>query len=222
MHGDGSLNPDLVPGGSASTTFEFDPNNPVPTMGGNNSGGIIARAGAFHQQEREDFYGCKAPYLALESRPDILVFQTPELQEDIEVVGPVTVNLWISSSAPDTDFTAKLIDVCPPNQDYPDGFHMNLTDSIMRVRYRDSWEKESLMTPGDVYRISFPLYPTGNLFKAGHRIRIDISSSNFPRFDVNPNTGDPLGQERRKVVALNTVHHSPEHPSHVVLPVIPR
>jgi putative CocE/NonD family hydrolase len=221
LHGDGSFSPEMSKSGTASTTYEFDPNNPVPTMGGNNSGGIIARAGAFHQKERPDFYGCQEPYLALESRPDILVFQTEPLDEDVEVTGPVTVNLWISSSAPDTDFTAKLIDVCPANADYPDGFHMNLTDSIMRVRYRESYEKEKLMTPGEVVQVSFPLYPTGNLFKRGHRIRVDISSSNFPRFDVNPNTGDALGQERRKLPAQNTVHHSVDHPSHVVLPIIP-
>jgi putative CocE/NonD family hydrolase len=221
MHGDGLLGPQVPDGAETSTTFAFDPANPVPTIGGGISGGLITPAGAFHQQERPDIYGCKPPYLPLECRPDILVFQTPFLKEDIEVTGPIVVNLWISSSAVDTDFTAKLIDVCPPNQDYPDGFHMNLTDSIMRVRYRNSWEKSELMKPGEIYQISFPLYPTGNLFKRGHRIRLDISSSNFPRFDVNSNTGEPLGKERRKIMAANTIHHDPEHPSHVLLPIVP-
>ena len=127
----------------------------------------------------------------------------------------------LRSSRLDTDFTAKLLDVCPPSKDYPDGFHMNLTDSIMRVRFRDSWEKPELMKPGVVYKISFQLFPTGNLFKKGHRIRVDISSSNFPRFDVNPNTGDFSGKERRKLMADNTVHHNSIYPSHIVLPVIP-
>jgi len=221
LHAGGGLAPAQPAANGGSSTYAFDPENPVPTMGGAISGGLITAAGAFHQKERPDFYGCKAPYLPLESRHDILVFETPVLEEDVEVTGPVQVNLWISSSAPDTDFTAKLIDVCPPNDDYPEGFHMNLTDSIMRVRYRESWEREVFMKPGEVYPISFPLYPTGNLFKAGHRIRIDISSSNFPRFDVNPNTGEPLGQERHKAIALNTVHHSAEHPSHVLLPIVP-
>ena len=98
---------------------------------------------------------------------------------------------------------------------------MNLTDSIMRVRYRNSWEKAELMTPGEICKISFPLYPTGNLFKKGHCIRLDISSSNFPRFDVNPNTGEPLGQERSKIMVQNTVHHTAEHASHVLLPIVP-
>ncbi|MEE8442219.1 MAG: CocE/NonD family hydrolase, partial [Dehalococcoidia bacterium] len=218
----GLLSTDPSASDTPSTTFQFDPDNPVPTLGGNLSGGLMTLAGAFHQQERSDFYGCKPPYLPLSSRHDILVFQTPVLEEDVEVTGPITVNLWISSSALDTDFTAKLLDVCPPNEDYPDGFEMNLTDSIMRVRYRNSWEKAELMTPGEVYKISFPLYPNGNLFKKGHRIRVDISSSNFPRFDVNPNTGEALGKELRRVVAENSVHHSPDRQSHVVLPIIPK
>jgi putative CocE/NonD family hydrolase len=104
----------------------------------------------------------------------------------MEVTGPLTANLWISSSALDTDFTVKLIDVYPPSADYPDGYALNLTDSIMRARFRDSFTKPELMTPGEVYQLSFPLYPVSNVFKQGHRIRVDISSSNFPRFDVTP------------------------------------
>jgi len=220
LHSDGALSPEAPAGGEAATTYQYDPSNPAPTLGGNFSG-LNTLAGAFHQKERPDFYACKAPYLPLESRPDICVFQTPPLSEDMEVTGPVVVNLWISSSAVDTDFTAKLIDCYPPNPDYVDGFQMNLTDSILRVRYRDSWEKPELMKPGQVYKISFPLYPTGNLFKKGHCIRLDISSSNFPRFDVNPNTGEPLGRERMRIVAENSVYHSAMYPSHVVLPIVP-
>ena len=201
--------------------YQFDPDHPVPTIGGNMSSGPgILDPGAYHQAERPDRLGSREPYLPLSSRHDVLVFQTPPLEDDVEVTGPITVNLWISSSAVDTDFTAKLIDVYPPGEDYPDGFDMNITDSIMRARFRDSWEKPQLMTPGQTYKLSFPLYPTSNLFKKGHRIRVDVSSSNFPRFDVNPNTGEPLGKSLRKEVAVNAVYHDREHPSHVVLPVV--
>jgi len=142
--------------------------------------------------------------LPLSTRNDILVFQTSPLDEDLEVVGPVTVKLFVSSSAPDTDFTAKLVDVYPPSADYPAGFDLNLTDGIVRARYRKSLEKAELMKPGEVTEVSIELYPTANLFKKGHRVRLDVSSSNFPRFDVNPNTGEPLNNHRRTAVAVNT------------------
>jgi putative CocE/NonD family hydrolase len=122
----------------------------------------------------------------------------------------------------DTDFTAKLIDVHPPSADFPAGIDMNLEDGIIRARFRNSLEKQELMKPGVAYEFTIPLYPTSNLFKAGHRIRLDISSSNFPRFDVNPNTGEPLNGHRRMAVATNTVYHDRGRPSHVILPVIPR
>ena len=113
------------------------------------------------------------------------------------MTGPVTVTLYAASSAQDTDFTAKLIDVHPPAGDYPEGLAINLTDSIIRARYRDGWEQPQPLEPGRVYPFTFELYPTSNVFRAGHRIRLDVSSSNSPRFDVNPNTGGPLGVERR-------------------------
>jgi putative CocE/NonD family hydrolase len=138
----------------------------------------------------------------------------------MEVTGPLTANLWVSSSALDTDFTVKLIDVYPPNADYPDGYALNLTDSIIRMRFRNSWTRPELMRPGEVYQVSFPFYPISNLFARGHRIRLDISSSNFPRFDVNPNTGATLGEPGGMVVADNTVHHAAAHPSQIVLPVV--
>jgi len=131
------------------------------------------------------------------------------------------VHLYVSSTAPDTDFTAKLIDVYPPNPDYPLGFDLNIGDSITRMRYRNSLEKPELMQPGKVYPVAIHLYPTANVFAKGHRIRLDISSSNFPRFDLNPNTGEPLQQHRRMVCADNTVYHDGERASHVVLPIIP-
>ena len=140
----------------------------------------------------------------------------------MEVTGPLVVNLWAASSAVDTDFTAKLVDVYPPGKDFPEGVELNIGDSIVRARYRDSLEKASLMTPGQIYRFRIELYPTSILFAKGHRIRVDISSSNFPRFDVNPNTGQPLNQNRRTAVAVNSIYHDTEHPSHIVLPVIPK
>jgi putative CocE/NonD family hydrolase len=112
--------------------------------------------------------------------------------------------------------------VYPPSKDYPSGFEMNLTDGIMRARYRNSPEHAELMKPGDVYELQIEPFPTGNVFKKGHRIRLDISSSNFPRFDVNPNTGEPLGLSRRVATADNTVYHDAKHPSSVVLPIVPR
>jgi putative CocE/NonD family hydrolase len=158
----------------------------------------------------------------LSARSDVLVFQTPPLADDMEVTGPITVELWASSSCVDTDFTAKLLDVYPPNVDEPDGYAMNLGDSIIRARFRNDRTRAEFLTPGEAARFTITLYPTSNLFARGHRIRLDISSSNFPCFDVNPNTGDPLGRHRRTVVAHNTVYHDAAHPSHIVLPVIPQ
>jgi putative CocE/NonD family hydrolase len=139
----------------------------------------------------------------------------------VEVTGEIQVKLWASSSAVDTDFTAKLLDVYPSSPDFPGGFDLNLEDGIVRARYRESLQHEVLMEPGKPYEFTIKLYPTSNVFKKGHRIRVDLSSSNFPRFDVNPNTGEPLGDHRRLVVATNTILHDREHPSHIVLPIIP-
>jgi hypothetical protein len=199
----------------------------VPTVGGSFSSqpGLVA-AGAFDQREGsfegdpgKGFFGSRPPYLPLRARDDVAVFQTAPLAEDVAVVGPIVVKLFASSSAIDTDFTAKLIDVYPPSPDYPAGFDMNLTDGIIRARYRNSPARAELMKPGEVYEFTIEPFPTANVFRMGHRIRVDISSSNFPRFDVNPNTGEPLGLNRRAVVAENTVWHDRDHPSHVVLPL---
>jgi hypothetical protein len=203
--------------------YVFDPRTPVPTIGGTvTSGQPVMVGGAFDQREGPRFFGSREPYRALAERPDVLVFQTPPLADDVEVTGPISANLWISSDCPDTDFTIKLIDVYPANSDYPDGFAMNVTDGILRVRYRDSWERPSMMTPGSVYPIRIDAFPTSNLFKRGHRIRVDVSSSNFPHFDVNPNTGDPEGTVSQWRVATNRVYLDRTRPSHVVLPLIPR
>ena len=140
---------------------------------------------------------------------------------DVEVIGPASVTLWASSSTPDTDFTAKLVDVYPPSDDYPEGFDLNITDGILRARYRESRERETLMTPGEVYEFEIRLFPTANLFQAGHRIRVEVSSSNYPRFDVNPNTGEPLGRHTRMVPAENTIHHAGPRASAITLPIQP-
>ena len=142
-------------------------------------------------------------------------------QRAVEVTGRLIVKLWASSSALDTDFTAKLVDVYPPSTDFPAGVSLNIADSIVRARYRYSLEKAELLKPGQPYEFTIEMYPTSIVFKRGHRIRLDISSSNFPRFDVNPNTGEPLNNNRRWQIADNTIYLDAKHPSHIVLPVIP-
>jgi putative CocE/NonD family hydrolase len=222
LHADGTLSRQKPGDQGGSTTFRFDPNDPVPTIGGNlSSVAGILEAGGFDQRCRTNTLFAK-DQLPLSERRDVLVFQTGPLAEDVEVTGPVAVQLFVSSSAVDTDFTAKLLDVYPPNPDYPLGFDLNIGDSITRMRYRNSLEKAELMTPGEVYPVTIHLYPTANVFAKGHRIRLDISSSNFPRFDLNPNTGESLQQHRRMVPADNTVCHDAARASHVLLPVIPQ
>lgn len=202
--------------------YRFDPAHPVPTIGGTvTSGQPVMVGGAFDQREGPPFFGSTEPYRPLADRPDVLVFQTPPLDAPVEVTGPITANLWIASDCPDTDFTIKLVDVYPSNGDYRDGFAMNVADGILRVRYRDSWERPSMMTPGTVYAIRVTAFPTSNLFARGHRIRLDISSSNFPHFDVNPNTGEPEAKATGSRVATNRVYMDATRPSHVVLPLIP-
>lgn len=222
LHADGSLAPTEPTVEDASLTYRFDPEDPVPSIGGTiTSGAPIMEGGAYDQREGEDFFGSTEPHRPLAERPDVLVFQTESLAEDVEVTGPLVVRLWISSDCPDTDFTAKLIDVHPPNEDYPDGFAMNLTDGIVRCRYRDSWEAPTMMEPGEVYEVTVEAFPTSNLFKAGHRIRLDVSSSNYPHFDLNFNTGEPEGLATRVRVATNTVWMDPTRPTHAVLPIVP-
>ena len=144
------------------------------------------------------------------------------MERDTEIIGPIHVQLWASSSAVDTDFTAKLIDVYPSSPDFPAGFDLIMGDGIIRARYRDSDEAEKMITPGQVYGFHIKLDPCCNVFKKGHRIRVDLSSSSFPRFDVNPGTGEPPGTNRRRISADNSIYHDAEHPSHIVLPVVPR
>jgi putative CocE/NonD family hydrolase len=220
LHSDGALRTE-PPAADAVLEFDFDPAHPVPTIGGSiTSGEPLMFPGAYDQRTHEKLFGAKPPYLPLSARPDVLVFETPPLEEDVEVTGPIVVKLWVSSSAPDTDFTAKLIDWHPPNADYPRGYAMNVTDGILRCRYRKSWEKPEMLDPGEIAEITIEPMPTSNLFRRGHRIRLDISSSNFPRFDVNPNTGEEEGRARRRQAAVNAVYSSPRHPSHVLLPIV--
>ena len=179
----------VPPAGSGALDYAFDPHDPVPTLGGAiSSGEPVMHAGAFDQS-------------AAALRSDVLVFETPPLDHELEVSGPITVRLWIASDAPDTDFTAKLIDVYPPSEDFPHGFAMNLTEGLLRVRYRDSWEQPAPMVLGEVYPITIELFPIANLFGRGHRLRLDISSSNFPHFDVNPNSGEPEGAWQQPRIA---------------------
>ena len=149
----------------------------------------------------------------LNDRRDILVYQTPPLRQDLEVIGPVELRLWASSSAPDTDFTAKLIDV------HPNGMAVNLTYGILRTSYRDGYEEPTLINPGVPYELAIKMKPTGILFKEGHRIRLDVSSSDFPNFDRNHNTGADFWSDAELRVAHQTVFHDRERPSRLVLPV---
>lgn len=213
-----TLQPAQQPGERA---YVFDPARPVPTIGGSiTSGEPLMVAGAYDQRTHDGIFGAQVPYGPLAARDDVLVFQSAPLEADLEVTGPVEIRLWISSDAPDTDFTAKLIDLYPPSADYPQGYAMNITDGILRCRYRHSWEQPQPLVPGEVVQITIEPMPTSNLFKKGHCIRLDISSSNFPRFDVNPNTGAPEGSAGPRRKAVNRVHMSDVQRSQVLLPVI--
>lgn len=221
LHADGSLLP-LPAQEEGLLEFVFDPSHPVPTIGGSiTSGEPLMFAGAYDQRTHPELFGATAPYQPLAQRQDVLVFETPDLEYDVEVTGPIMMKLWISSTALDTDFTAKLIDWHPPCADYPEGYAMNITDGIIRCRYRKSWQNPELLESGAIAEISIEPMPTSNLFKRGHRIRLDISSSNFPRFDVNPNTGEAEGRGQHRQIAANHLHISPIFRSHILLPIIP-
>ena len=207
LAGNGALSAEApasgLPAAQARDVFEYDPANPVPTIGGPLCcRGDLLKPGPFDQT-------------AAEQRQDVLVYSTKALAKDLEVTGPITAELWVSSSAVDTDITAKLVDVAP------NGFAQNLTEGILRLRYRDSQEKAELLKPGMVYKLKVDLWATSNVFLAGHKIRLEISSSNFPRFDRNLNSGEEQARATRMVKATNTVVHDNEHPSALSLPVIP-
>ena len=198
-HGSGGLST-VPPGDEPADTYVYDPDDPAPTLGGNT---LVIPFGVADQGPVED-------------RRDVLVYTSDPLERDLEITGPIQVRLFAASSAPDTDFTAKLVDV------RPDGYAQNLQDGIIRARYRTSVAQPSFIQPGQVHEYAIDLWATSHVVKAGHRLRVDVSSSNFPRFDRNPNTGAPLGQDSRLEAARQTVHHSAEYPSHILLPVIPR
>jgi putative CocE/NonD family hydrolase len=223
LHGNGRLSETAPSAQAPPRVYDYDPHHPVPTIGGTvTSGQPVMVGGAFDQRESPAFFGSRAPYGPLAERADVLVFQTAPLQSAVEVTGAIEAELWIASNCPDTDFTIKLIDVYPPNPDYPHGYAMNLSDGILRCRYRDSWERPTLLTPGQVYRIKVTAFPTANLFQRGHRIRLDVSSSNFPHFDLNLNSGAAEGSGGEMRVATNRVFVDSERASHVVLPVLRR
>ena len=222
FHANGLLSPNAPGIAVAPLVYDFDPGNPVPTIGGAlTSGRPVFEGGAFDQREDQRFYGVSRPGLPLSARADVLTFETEPLDADTAIVGPVTVRLFASTDGPDTDFTAKLIDVYPPGEDYPTGFAMILTDGIIRCRYGKSFEQPEPCTPGEIMELVIEPFATANLFKAGHRIRVDISSSNFPKFDVNPNTGAPEGTGRIRRVARNAVLCDSVHSSLISLRSVP-
>lgn len=221
MHRDGVLSMSGPTDRDQSLSYDFDPAGPVPTIGGAiTSGAPLMYAGAYDQIETEDLFGATKPGRALADRPDVLVFETAPLDAEIELTGSIAAHLFISSTAVDTDFTVKLVDVYPPNADYPRGYAMNLAHGILRTRFRTSFETPEAMEPGTIYALDIPTFPTSNRFLPGHRIRIEVSSSNFPHFDVNPNV-DWREPGARPQVARNTIHLDHDYPSYIVLPIIP-
>ena len=184
-------------GTDANRSFAYNPQNPVPTVGGCN---LTIPKGSFDQRPVED-------------RDDVLLYETEALAEPLEVTGRLRAKLYVSSDCPDTDFTAKLTDV------YPDGRSMLVCDGILRMRFRNGFEKEELMEPGEVYEAFVDLWSTSIIFNKGHRIRVAVSSSNSPRFDPNPNTGEGFSQSGKTRVAANTVYSNKDHPSQIILPI---
>jgi putative CocE/NonD family hydrolase len=203
LNGDGLLSTE-TPAAEAVDQFVYDPANPVITRGGALLMTPEYPAGVFDQRPTEQ-------------REDVLVYSTPPLDQDIEVTGPIVVHLWATSSAQDTDFVARLVDV------HPDGYARNLTDGIIRARYRGFAQSEapSLIEPEKAYEYTIDLWATSNVFKAGHCIRLDVTSSNFPRWDRNPNTGHALGADAELAIAHQTILHDADHASYVEMPVIP-
>jgi uncharacterized protein len=198
--GDGSLSTD-PPGTERPDHYQYDPGNPVPTAGGPLCCDGHHPAGAHDQN-------------AVEKRQDVLVYSTQPFTADTEITGPVSVELYATSSAVDTDFTAKLVDVDPS------GFARNLTEGIVRAKYRQSQERPEKLTPGRVYQFNIDLWATSNVFLAGHKLRLEISSSNFPRFDRNLNLGEEPAGAKNSIPARNTVLHEAAHPSALIVPLL--
>jgi hypothetical protein len=202
LRGSGSLSA-APPGSESPDHYMYDPANPVPTIGGP----LCCDSGHLPPGPRDQ--------RPVEARDDVLIYSTPAFARDTEITGPVSLEFFAKSTAVDTDFTAKLVDVAP------DGFAQNLTEGIIRARYRDSQEKPALMNPGQVYKLTIDLWSTSNVFLRGHELRLEVSSSNFPRFDRNLNTGEARGAGEHYAPATNTIYHDAEHPSALMLPVVP-
>ena len=206
--GDGSLTP-LVPADEPNDQYDYDPDNPVPTLGGNNSTWTQMKFAA------DKILPGPVDQRPLERRDDVLVYSSPVLEHDLEVTGPLEVVLYAASSAIDTDFTAKLVDV------YSTGVAIHIAEGIIRARHRNGLERVEFLEPGAVAAYRIELAPTSNVFRAGHRLRVEISSSNFPRFDRNLNTGEDIATGTRWEVAHQTIFHTEQYPSHIILPIIP-
>jgi hypothetical protein len=202
LRGDGSLSTSASKA-EPSDSYLYNPMNPTPTFGGP----LCCDEKHMEPGPRDQ--------RSIENRDDVLVYSTGPLAKDMEVTGPVTATLFVKSSAVDTDFTAKLLDVGP------DGFAQDLTEGILRMRYRDSPEHATFMNPGQIYQISVDLWATSNVFLRGHSIRLEIASSNFPRFDRNLNTGEEIKFAHTSVPATNVILHDAQHPSALVLPIMP-
>lgn len=201
-------------------SFTHDPHHPVPTIGGAiASGAPVMEAGGFDQREGPDFFGSRPPYPSLADRPDVLVFDTAMLAADVELTGQVVAELFVSSDAVDTDITIKIVDVYPPSADYPDGYALNIAHGILRLRFRNAFETPEPMEKGKVYPVQIASFPMSNRFGAGHRIRIEIAGSNFPHFDINPNSDWRVDGEPPRP-AHNSIHFGPGQSSRILLPVI--
>ncbi|MCB0155927.1 MAG: CocE/NonD family hydrolase [Anaerolineae bacterium] len=209
LHGDGTLSPE-PPGNEPPDRYDYDPDHPVPTLGGNNSTWTLMKFAA------DQIRPGPIDQRPVERRDDVLVYTGPELAQDLEVTGPLEMVLYAASSARDTDFTAKLVDV------YPTGQAIHLAEGILRARHRRGFTQADFLQPGEVDEFRIELAPTSNVFKKGHRLRLEISSSNFPRFDRNLNTAESIATGTRMQLARQTVLHTTAYPSHIVLPVIPR
>ncbi len=212
-----------APSGTVETavSLRFDPNRPTPSIGGAiTSGEPVMFGGSFDQVERPDFFGCSAPGRRLADREDVLVFETPILTDPLDVAGEIEIHLAISSDCPDTDFHARLIDVYPDPNSISEETAINIAHGLLRLRYRNSWTEPKLMTPGEIYQTSFKLTPIANRFRAGNRMRIMISGSSFPHFDVNPNTGKAQGAAQSQRVAMNRIHFGEGHRSCIDVPIV--
>lgn len=226
LHGDGGLRPGRPAVDAPPCRYDFDPQDPCPGIGASSLQSEAFPAfvlpGPRDQRCRPEFAACRGRSGPISQRGDVLVFQTDPLPEPCEVTGPLALDLWVASSAPDTDFVARLIDVYPPSEDHPDGVALLLSEGILRMRYRGGCCRGELIEPGRPYQVQIELNPTSNVFKPGHRLRIDVSSSSFPQYDVNPNTGEPLGRHTHMQVARQTVFVDGLRASRIVLPLQPQ